>query len=105
MEAIAERAAAADHPAIHEYETIVVYSGLFNHGQGVLADAAASTVAQAYAVDVDVDGDRHERTSICTGRLNGHDAYAYMKDILERLPSQPASRIGELLPRRWAPAK
>ncbi len=39
----------------------------------------------------------------CTGRtrLNGHDPYAYLKDVLERLPSQPASRIGELLPHRW----
>ncbi len=42
---------------------------------------------------------------IHSARLNGHDAYAYMKDILERLPSQPDSRIGELFPHRWAPAK
>jgi transposase len=42
---------------------------------------------------------------IHSARLNGHDAYAYMKDILERLPSQRASQIGELLPHRWAPAK
>ena len=42
---------------------------------------------------------------IHSARLNGHDAYAYMKDILERLPSLPASRIGELFPHRWTPAK
>ena len=36
-----------------------------------------------------------------SARLNGHDPYAYLKDVLERLPSQPASRIGELLPHRW----
>lgn len=36
-------------------------------------------------------------------RLNGHDVYAYMKDVLERLPAQPASRIDELLPHRWEP--
>lgn len=42
---------------------------------------------------------------IHSARLNGHDAYAYMKDILERLPSQQASQIGELFPHRWAPAK
>lgn len=38
-----------------------------------------------------------------SARINGHDPYAYMKDVLERLPTQPASRIGELLPHRWQP--
>lgn len=37
-------------------------------------------------------------------KLNGHDPYACMKDVLERLPTHPASRITELLPHRWAPA-
>lgn len=37
-------------------------------------------------------------------RLNGHDPHAYLKDVMERLPTQPASRIGELLPHRWQPA-
>jgi transposase len=36
-----------------------------------------------------------------SARLNGHDPYAYLKDVLERLPTQPASRITELLPHRW----
>jgi transposase len=36
-----------------------------------------------------------------SARINGHDPYAYLRDILERLPTQPASRIGELLPHRW----
>lgn len=36
-----------------------------------------------------------------SARLNGHDAYAYLRDILERLPTQPASSIDELLPHRW----
>ncbi len=35
-----------------------------------------------------------------SARLNGHDPYAYLKDVLERLPTQPASRIAELLPHR-----
>nr|WP_304622812.1 transposase domain-containing protein [Pelomonas sp. P8] len=35
-------------------------------------------------------------------RLNGHDPYAYLKDVLERLPTHSASRIDELLPHRWA---
>jgi transposase len=36
-------------------------------------------------------------------RLNGHEPHAYLRDVLERLPTQPASRIGELLPHRWQP--
>jgi transposase len=36
-----------------------------------------------------------------TARINGHEPYAYLKDVLERLPTQPASRIDELLPHRW----
>ena len=35
---------------------------------------------------------------IQSAKLNGHDPYVYLKDILERLPIQPASRLGELLP-------
>jgi transposase len=41
---------------------------------------------------------------IQSARLNGHDSYRYLKDILKRLPTQPASRIGELLPHSWTPA-
>ncbi|GAA4409829.1 IS66 family transposase [Quisquiliibacterium transsilvanicum] len=39
---------------------------------------------------------------IQSAKLNGHDPYAYLKDVLERLPMHPASRIEELLPHRWA---
>jgi hypothetical protein len=38
-----------------------------------------------------------------SAKLNGHDPYRYLKDVLERLPAQPASRIGELLPHNWVP--
>ncbi len=37
---------------------------------------------------------------IQSARINGHDPYAYLKDVLDRLPTQPASRIAELLPHR-----
>jgi len=40
---------------------------------------------------------------IQSAKLNGHDPYHYLRDILERLPTHPASRIEELLPHRWAP--
>jgi len=36
-----------------------------------------------------------------SARLNGHDPFVYLRDVLERLPTQPASRIDELLPHRW----
>ena len=41
---------------------------------------------------------------IQSARLNGHDPYRYLRDVLERLPTHPASRIGELLPHRRQPA-
>lgn len=36
-------------------------------------------------------------------RLNGHDPYVYLKDVLTRLPTQRASEVAELLPHKWAP--
>src|SRR5574343_472480 len=41
---------------------------------------------------------------IQSAKLNGHDPFVYLKDILSRLPTQPNSRIGELLPHRWLPS-
>ncbi len=38
---------------------------------------------------------------IQSAKLNGLDPYRYLKDVLERLPTQPNSRIEELLPHRW----
>ena len=40
---------------------------------------------------------------IQSARMNGHDPYAYLKDVLTRLPTHKASRIEELLPHRWQP--
>jgi transposase len=40
-----------------------------------------------------------------SAKLNGHDPWAYLKDVLERLLMHPNNRIDELLPHRWkAPA-
>ncbi|MBC7940276.1 MAG: IS66 family transposase [Chitinophagaceae bacterium] len=41
---------------------------------------------------------------IQSAKLNGLDPYAYTRDVLERLPTQPASRIQDLLPHRWQPS-
>ena len=38
---------------------------------------------------------------IQSARMNGHDPYTYLKDVLTRLPTQRASQIGELLPHCW----
>ena len=40
---------------------------------------------------------------IQSAKLNGHDPYEYLKDVLARLPTQKNSRIDELLPHRWTP--
>ena len=39
-----------------------------------------------------------------SAKLHGHEPWAYLKDILTRLPTQLNSRIEELLPHRWKPA-
>jgi transposase len=38
---------------------------------------------------------------IQSAKINGHDPYAYLKDVLQRLPTQRASAINELLPHNW----
>ena len=38
---------------------------------------------------------------IQSAKLNGHDPYAYLKDVLARLPTHKNSQIEELLPHRW----
>jgi transposase len=38
---------------------------------------------------------------IQSAKLNNLDPWAYLKDVLERLPTQPAGRIDELLPHCW----
>jgi transposase len=36
---------------------------------------------------------------------HGHDPFAYLSDVLGRLPCPPRERLAELLPDRWSPAK
>ncbi|SQH33111.1 ISPpu14, transposase [Pseudomonas mucidolens] len=38
---------------------------------------------------------------IQSARLKGHGPYAYLKDVLTRLPSQRASEVADLLPHNW----
>ncbi|KPY41983.1 Transposase, IS66 family [Pseudomonas amygdali pv. myricae] len=41
---------------------------------------------------------------IQSARMNGHDPFAYLKDLLTRLPTQKASEIDQLLPHHWMPS-
>ena len=38
---------------------------------------------------------------IQSAKLNGLDPYAYLRDVLERLPTQRIRDVDELLPHRW----
>jgi transposase len=40
---------------------------------------------------------------IQTAKLNGHDPYAYLRDVLTRLPTHKNRDLGDLLPHRWKP--
>lgn len=40
---------------------------------------------------------------IQTAKLNGHDPFAYLKDVLTRLPTHKANDVAALLPHRWEP--
>lgn len=42
-------------------------------------------------------------TLIQSAKLNGHDPYAYLKDVLTRLPTQKNNTIDALLPHNWKP--
>jgi transposase len=54
-----------------------------------------------------VGSDRGGRTAatlyslVGSCKRHGVDPFAYLKDILERLPTHPADRLGELLPDAW----
>jgi len=43
-------------------------------------------------------------TMIESARRHGHEPYAYLRDVLERLPAMKQSEVGLLLPRNWKPA-
>jgi transposase len=38
-----------------------------------------------------------------SARLHGHDPWAYLRDVLQRLPTQLNRQLDELLPHRWLP--
>jgi len=51
-----------------------------------------------------------ERAAVCYTLVNsckvaGVDPFAYLKDVLERVSTHPASRVGELTPKTWKAAR
>ena len=40
---------------------------------------------------------------IQSARMNGHDPYAYLRDVMARLPTTKQADIACLLPHRWQP--
>jgi transposase len=42
-------------------------------------------------------------SQIESAKINRHDPYAYLRDVFTSLPTQPSSRIDELLPLRRQP--
>lgn len=40
-----------------------------------------------------------------SAKLNGLNPLEYLTDVMDRLPTQPYSKIGELLPHNWSPSK
>ena len=39
-----------------------------------------------------------------TAKLNGHDPWAYLKNVFERLPTLKNRDLAQLLPHNWRPA-
>ena len=42
-------------------------------------------------------------TIVATCRLHGVNPYEYIRDMLIRIQTHPASRVDELMPWRWRP--
>jgi transposase len=38
-----------------------------------------------------------------SAKLNGHDPWAYLKDVFERLPTLKQRDLAQLLPHNWRP--
>jgi hypothetical protein len=96
MEALASTYCPATPPSCPQLSETVVGCGKYEVNATYVASGSAGSLRagrRAAAI----------MSPVHSAKMNGHDPYAYLKDILERLPTQPASRIEELLPYRWMP--
>lgn len=64
-----------------------LFAGSLRSGKRAAAAAAAAAIMSL----------------IQSARMNGHDPYAHLKDVLTRLPTHRATDISLLLPHRWTP--
>lgn len=73
------------------------------HGLADGHDAGGQRVAHDVAADAAQQGMRAGAERLMA-QVNGHDPWAYLRDVLARLPTQFNSGIEELLPHhRWQP--
>jgi transposase len=75
-----------------------------NHLENLIRPWAMGRKAWLFAGS-ELAGQRAARVMslVQSAKLNGHDPWAYLKDVLARLDAQLNSRLEELLPHRWQP--
>jgi hypothetical protein len=79
-------------PTVNQF--LLLCGGLHNRKNYLFfgSDVGGETAAELYTF-----------TQTC--QALGIEPWRYLRDALERLPSQPPERLGELLPDRWARAQ
>jgi transposase len=45
------------------------------------------------------------KSLVSSCQRHGHDPFAYLLDVLARLPDLPKHHLAEILPDRWSPPK
>jgi transposase len=100
------RAGAALEPLYDAHKRFVLGTGVLHADETPVAmlDPGAGKTKKAYVfTGSELAGQRAAvvMSLVQSAKLNGHDPHAYLRDVLERLPSHPASRIEDLLPHRW----
>jgi len=78
-----------------------------NPAERALRGVAVARKTCLFAAGSDKGAERAEALYglIESAKLNGLDPEAYLRDVLDRIAGQPASRLADLLPWRWtAPA-
>ena len=75
-----------------------------NHIENLMRPWAMGRKAWLFA-DSELAGQRAAvvMSLVQSAKLCGHDPWAYLKDVLTRLPTHLNSRIDELLPHLWQP--
>lgn len=66
------------------------FGGIWNNGFELSASYAVQRQRAAVVMSL-----------VQCARMHGHDPWAYLKDVLSRLPGHLNSRIDKLLPHRW----